>query len=418
MDYFELAREMDFTSIDAYPTWRGDDESDVATAKRYSLQYDLTRGLLHKPFLLKECTPSLVNWHSVNKLKRSGQHMLASMQVVAHGSDSVQYFQFRKSRGSSEKFHGAVVDHVGTQNTRVFGEISEVGARLAGLDEIVGTYPDVKTAILYDWSNRWMLDDAQGFRKNDKKLMPTVERFYESLWDRGINTEIICCDDDLENYKIIVAPMLYAVSEETGRKLESFVKNGGILLCTYMTAMVNENDLCYLGGFPGAGLQKVFGIWNEEIDTLYPEERNTVRTPDGERVEAKDYCELIHAEGAEVLAQYDSDFYKGRPAATVNRYGQGLAYYVAFRDTGAFTDKSVERALADAGVTSDFDGVLPAGVTAHFRTDGAKTYVFLQNFNVTPQTVETAVNWTDFETKEPVTAQIALSPRQTVILVK
>ena len=38
-----------------------------------------------------------------------------------------------------------------------------------------------------------------------------------------------------------------------------------------MTAMVNENDLCYLGGFPGAGLREVFGIWNEEIDTLAPD---------------------------------------------------------------------------------------------------------------------------------------------------
>lgn len=57
--------------------------------------------------------------------------MLASLQAIAHGADSVQYFQWRKSLGSAEKFHGAVVDRVGHENTRVFREVSMLGERLA-----------------------------------------------------------------------------------------------------------------------------------------------------------------------------------------------------------------------------------------------------------------------------------------------
>lgn len=417
-DYQEMAKAVDFASIDVYPSWRGRTDIDVPMAKQYAMQFDLTRSLLHQPFLLMECTPSLVNWQPICKLKRPGVHMLASMQVIAHGADSVQYFQFRKSRGAMEKFHGAVVDHVGHENTRVFREISEVGKRLQGMDELVGTNVDAKVAIVFDWGCRWALNNAQGFQLNDKKVMPTFENYYSPLWDRGIDVDVIGYDDDFTRYQVIIAPMPYAMSETVGQKFKDFVARGGILLSTYTTAMVNENDQCYLGGLPGAGLREVFGIWNEEIDTLYPDENNFVRWADGTQVKAVDYCELIHSEGAQVLASYDSDFYAGRPAATVNSYGKGLAYYAAFRDTGDFTDRLVSMVLEKAGITSAFDGKLPYGVTAHARVDEEKTYVFLQNYTYEPQTVHTAIKWTDMEAGTPVTGTIELRPLQTVILVK
>lgn len=87
------------------------------------------RSIKHENFLLMESTPSMTNWTPISMLKRRAMHLLSSMQAVAHGSNSVQYFQFRKSRGSCEKFHGAVVDHVShggvfdsvtNENTRVF----------------------------------------------------------------------------------------------------------------------------------------------------------------------------------------------------------------------------------------------------------------------------------------------------------
>ena len=227
--------------------------------------------------------------------------------------------------------------------------------------------------------------------------------------------DIICPEDDYTGYDLVIAPMLYAVGNEQGKKLADYVEQGGTLICTYATAMVDDTTLAHLGGWPGAGLRKVFGIWNEEIDTLYPEDSNLVSTAFGE-IKAIDYCELIHAEGAEVLATYASDFYAGRPAATVNTYGKGKAYYFAFRDTGDFTDAMMEKLIDELGITSDFDGALPYGVSAHSRTDGESVFVFLQNFTTTPVTVTTAKNWVTAEKNAPVTGDIALAPYETVIL--
>jgi len=415
LDYRVMAKELDFISNDTYPAWTDHEDADIALAAKTAMTHDLMRSLKFQPFIQMECTPSHVNWHSINKLKRPGMNMLFGMQLISHGADSVLYFQFRKGQGGSEKFHGAIVDHEGSENTRVFKESAALGARLEKLSEIVGTATKAKVALLFDWSNRWMLEDACGFQKENKKLQRTVEKYYYPLWRRGINTDVISPEDDFENYDVIVAPMLYSVSEELGGKLEAFVRKGGRLLVTYTTAMVNDIDLCYRGGFPGAGLRKVFGIWNEEIDTLYPEDRNSV-TFNGKTFEAKDYCEIIHSEGAEVLATYNTDFYKDSPAATVHDYGKGKAYYVAFRDNGDFADTLMGDILEEAGVTPAFDGALPYGVTAHSRTDGEQDYVFVQNFSHKEHTLLTSQHWETVEDGTPVSDRLTLKPFETVIL--
>ena len=418
IDYRVLARELDFVSWDNYPAWKDVEKTDIQLARSTALKHDLNRSLKHRPFLMMESTPSLVNWHAYNKLKRPGMHMLSSMQAIAHGSDSVQYFQWRKSRGCSEKFHGAVVDHVGHENTRVFKDVAQLGARLKGLDDIAGTLTDAKAAVLFDWDNRWALDESQGFALNDKKVMPILDRSYTPLWNKGIDTDVIGCDDDFDNYKLIIAPMLYMVSDALQQKLVSFVENGGILLCTYMTGMVDENDLCHLGGFPAGKLKEVFGIWNEEIDTLLPDETKKVCLKNGGETVAVDYCELIHANGAQVLAEYGEDFYAGMPAATINKYGKGYACYIAFRDKGDYFAGVVNDLLEKAQIKSGFDGELPFGCTAHTRTDGEKTYVFLENYSREPKTLKTKEAWKDFESGENYVESIVLEKFETKIIVK
>ncbi|MBQ7170947.1 MAG: beta-galactosidase [Clostridia bacterium] len=414
LDYRKFAKEVDFVSHDAYPTWRGDD-TDVELASEVAMRCDLNRSLKLKPFIQMECTPSNVNHHPYNKLKRPGMHMLSSMQLLAHGSDSVLYFQWRKSRGGPEKFHGAVVDHVGHGNTRVFRDVAEVGARLRKLEDVLAAPTVSRVGLVYDWQNRWMLDKARGFQLTDKKIYQTLKKHYDPLWKRGVNTDVIGFEDDFSRYDLIIAPQLYLTGEALIGKIEAFVREGGTILCTYMTGMVNENDRCYPGGFPGGKLKEVFGIWNEEIDTLYPEESNRVEWR-GKTYRAVDYCELLHAEGAETLAVYGKDFYAGMPALTVHPYGKGKAYYAAFRGEDDFLSDLTGYLLEERGIVSDFDGALPFGVTAHSRTDGDTVCVFLQNFTARPQESATALQWVTVEEKRPVTGPITLAPYETLIL--
>ncbi|MNZ65868.1 Beta-galactosidase BglY [compost metagenome] len=395
IDYRELAKILDVVSWDAYPEWHyTEDGDDARLAAWTAMHYDLMRSFKKKPFLLMESTPSLTNWQSVSKLKRPGMHKLSSLQAVAHGSDSVQYFQWRKSRGSSEKFHGAVVDHSGHSETRVFKDVTEVGKTLAGMTEVVGTSTPVKTAIIFDWDNRWAIKDAQGIRNSGLRYEETVLQHYRALWELGIPVDMIGSGDDLSAYKLVIAPMLYLISEENGKRIEKFVEQGGTFLATYWSGVVNETDLCHLGGFPGP-LRRTLGIWAEETEGLHSRDLNGVVMQASNALnlsgdyDAHEIAELIHLEGAEALGTYRSDFYAGRPALTVNRFGEGNAYHLATRVKDASFYVELYAAItAKAGITRALDSELPTGVTAQLRTDGESDYIFVQNYSGSPQAVK------------------------------
>ena len=103
---------------------------------------------------------------------------------------------------------------------------------------------------------------------------------------------------------------------------------------------------------------------------------------------ARDLCDLVHLEGAEVLASYGQDFYSGLPALTVNQAGQGRAYYVATRTDGDFLYAFYEGLTADLGIPRMLDVILPEGVTVQARTDGERTFLFLLNFSAEWQMID------------------------------
>ncbi|GMA57404.1 hypothetical protein GCM10025858_19070 [Alicyclobacillus sacchari] len=318
LDYWQFRDVLDIISWDSYPLWHRD-RTLVDEAMRTAMIHDLNRSLGGgKPFLLMESTPSVTNWQPVSKLKRPGVHVLTSLQAVAHGADSVQYFQWRKSRGSSEKLHGAVVDHVGTANTRTFRDVTDVGDMLQKIGEVAGTSPEPKAAIIFDWENRWAIEDAKGPRNIGMHYEQTVMAHYRSLWELQIPVDVINMDCDFSRYKLVVAPMLYMLRPGVADRLRAFVHAGGTFVTTYWSGIADENDLCFLGGFPGP-LRDVLGIWSEEIDALYDGESNRVESCPGNILglsgsyKAYELCDLIHAENADVVATYQEDFYADRP---------------------------------------------------------------------------------------------------------
>jgi len=382
LDYHRLAQVIDIASWDSYPEWHNGD--DTVIAQRAAFWHDLYRSLKQRPFLLMESTPSLVNWKPYNKPKRPGMDVLSSLQAVAHGSDSVQYFQWRKSRGSSEKLHGAVVGHDGTEHTRVFRAVAKTGRLLEQLDEICGTVTKAKAAILYDWENMWALDDCQAFAKNGKKYLQTCYAYHRIFWERGIDCDIISRHADLSGYSLVVAPMLYLTDKRTEASFCRYVEQGGTLYATYMLGTVDENDLCHLGGIPGGALKELFGIVAEEIDTLYPEERQHALAA-GHSCTLADYCEVVSLRGARAIAEYADGWYKGFPAATEHTYGKGRAIYQACRDDGQLKRLLLEPILEQLqfGPAVRFPEPLPEGVSVHSRTDGENTYQFVLNWSAT-----------------------------------
>lgn len=365
LNYEKFSKHVDILSWDCYPAWHNDWETTKDLATKVGFINDLYRSLKQQPFLIMECTPSGVNWHNVNKAKRPGMHTLASMQLLAHGSDSVLYFQWRKSRGSSEKFHGAVVDHDNSEENRVFKEVSQVGEILDKIKEIKGSMKQSKVAIIYDWENDWALKDAQGFGKESRRYPQTLQSHYKYFWDKNISVDVVTPQQDLSKYSLVVAPMMYMMTEETMDRFRDYVKNGELLVGSYLSGLVNETDLTYLGGWPKT-LQEIYGIDVKEIDTLYPKDRNSIKFGN-ESFEVVDYCTIIEAKEAEVLAKYEEDFYKNTPAITKNNLEKGKAYFIGARTNQEFLSKFYDKIVKDLDINEVEDFISECGISIQIR---------------------------------------------------
>jgi len=388
INYWELMKHIDIVSWDNYPKWHNNTIENWASAAQSGFIHDINRALKGgQPYLMMESSPSATNWHPVAKLLRPGMQNLAGIQAIAHGSNSVQYFQWRKSLGSFEKFHGAVVDHYSSDQTRVFKEVTKLGEALSKMGELSNTRVKAKVALIYDWENFWGIDDSIAPNADKKAYFETCVEHYKQFWKRGISVDVISMDVALEAYDMVIAPMLYMVKDGVGKRIETFCENGGVFLTTYWSGIVDENDLCFRTGRPGP-LRNVLGIWSEEIDALYEGEQNHIKMlTTNERYQTTLFCDLVHLEGAQALAVYEEDFYSGRPSLTRNVYGKGYAYYICSRNETRFFDDFYEDLLTQHGVKGALKNVLPKGVTVSKRSNQEKDYYIIQNYTDCEQVV-------------------------------
>ena len=382
LDYKKFRDVLDIVSWDNYPTWHKEEE--WRTALDCGLQHDLMRSIRKEPFLLMESCPSATNWQSVSKLKRPGMLMAASLQAVAHGSDSVLYFQLRQSQGASEKFHGAVIDHYGGDDTRVFREVTEVGEALERIREVVGSTTFSPAAVLYDRENDWAMKDSQGPRNKGLHYMECIQKHYGALRGQGLNVDIISMEHDLKDYKVVAVPMAYMFREGYAEQLRAFAEAGGTLVLTYWSGIVDDTDRCYLGGTPH-GLMEAAGLRSTEIDALYDgEENHAVPVADNHLSMNGQYscqylCDLVKVTDAEVLMEYGADFYAGMPALTHRACGEGHIYYVCADMEEAFYQEFYPKVIAEAGLSPVLPEI-PYGVSVNSRENAEAEYIFVQNF--------------------------------------
>jgi beta-galactosidase len=296
------------------------------------------------------------------------------------------YFQWRKSRGSSEKFHGAVVDHDNSTNNRVFQDVAEVGKTLENLSDIVGTNRPADVAILYDWESNWALNDAQGFGRDTKRYPQTLQQHYKVFWEKDIPVDVITKEQDFSSYQLLIVPMLYLMSEETISRLKAFVADGGTLVMTYISGLVNEYDLTYLGGWH-KDLQDIFGLKPVETDTYYPRDRNSVEYK-GRTYELKDYATVLELNTAMVEGVYKADFYANTPAVTCHKYEKGNAYYIGGRLEDQFQRDFYEEIIKGLALESVSSVVKhPDGVSVQVRNAPESDYIFVMNFTEENQVV-------------------------------
>ena len=202
---------------------------------------------------------------------------------------------------------------------------------------------------------------------------------YRPFWDKGVQVDIVDMDGDISKYKLVIAPMLYMYRAGFEKKMRKFVENGGTLVTTYWSGIVDDTDLCKMGGLPG-DMMDVFGVWNEEIDSLPDGMKNGIAF-NGSRYDAIELCARIHPLTAEVLGTYEKDFYAGEAALTKNKFGKGEAYYIAARTGSDMLSVLYGEMIETLHIEKALDCALPHGVTAHIRHGEKGEYHFCRKLH-------------------------------------
>lgn len=407
LDYFKWAKEMDLVSWDNYPAYN-------TPWSLVAMTHDLMRGLKQQPFMLMEQTPSQQNWQPYNSLKKPGQMRAQSYQTIAHGADTIQYFQLRRSIGACEKFHGAVIEHVGHEDTRVFRETAALGAELAQLSDIIGTQTQAQVAVIFDWDNYWALEYTSG-PTVDLKYVEQIHRYYRYFYEQNIAVDLVPVDADLSKYKLVAAPVLYMIKEGMQERLTDFVMQGGALLTTYMSGIVDQSDNVHLGGYPGP-LRELAGIWVEEIDALAPEQSNGVSLVNEELTGTSNLVsDLIHLENAEALAHYTSNFYAGMPAVTKNTFGDGTVYYFGGQLEDQLQDQLFKTIVEESDITPVIEEATKLEIACR-ENEEAKFFVII-NFHEEAQPLpEMFVGKTDLLTGKVLSSEMMLTQYTTYIV--
>ncbi|MFB7276172.1 beta-galactosidase [Streptomyces hydrogenans] len=370
IDYWAWGREVDLVTNDHYLITDG-----RRTHVNLAMAADLTRSVAGgAPWLLLEHSTSGVNWQPRNPAKRPGEMARNSLAHVARGSEGAMFFQWRQGRRGAEKFHSAMVPHGGT-DTRIWREVVELGAGLGALEEVRGsrTVPDV--AMLWDWHSWW----AQKLEWRPNEAHDARERadsFYETLYDRHLTVDFAHPEADLSAYPLVVVPALYLMTEAAGQNLREYVENGGTLVVSYFSGIVDEHDAVHPGAYPGA-LRDVLGLTVDEWSPLLDHQRVGLTGPGGAALTGDVWTEFVRPRGAETVWTYADGPAAGGPAVTRHRLGRGTAWYVSTRLDAASLDAIVAAACDDAGVPGR--AALPRDVEVVHRAGADGHYLFALN---------------------------------------
>ncbi|QYN40211.1 beta-galactosidase [Pseudonocardia sp. DSM 110487] len=339
-DYFSWAPQLDLVSQDHYIDTRL-----PRPRAEQAFSDDLTRGVAGgEPWMLMESATSAVNWQPVNPAKKQGELLLDSLRHVARGADTVGFFQWRASKAGAEKYHSALVPHAGPDSAR-FREVVELGAALRKLGDVAGSRVEADVALLVDWEAWWACD--LGSHPSCKvRYMDAALRWHRAVTELGATADVVHPSVDLSGYKLVIVPTLYLCTDETAAALRAYVDDGGHVLVTYFSGIVDEHDHVRLGGYPGA-FRDLLGVRTEEFAPLMP--GVTVALDDGSTADV--WTELLEARDAEVVASYTDGPLPGTPALTRRAVGDGAAWYLATWLDDEATAALADRLTREAGVT-------------------------------------------------------------------
>lgn len=347
VNHYHAAKALTIAGTDIYhPT------QDDLTGAEIAFGGDMTRSLKRDNYLVLETeAQGYPGWTPYK-----GQLRLQAYSHLANGANSVMYWHWHSIHNSFETYWRGLLSHDMQENAPyreaciIGNEFSRLGSHLVNLKKknevAILVSNEALTALKWFGIESTAAGD-HGIGYND-----VVRWLYDTLFKMNVECDFVWPEsDNLDQYKAIFVPALYAAPDELLEKLKQYTANGGTLVATFKTAFANENVKVSHEMQPHI-LSNCFGISYQQF--TFPKNTglsgsiiNGTAKDSDEKAEAKVFMELLMPQEAEVLASYDHYNWKEYAAITKNHYGKGTAIYI-----GCMTDDNTLKAVLTEALNS------------------------------------------------------------------
>ena len=352
VNHYHAAKALTIAGTDIYhPT------QDDLTGAEIAFGGDMTRSLKRDNYLVLETeAQGYPGWTPYK-----GQLRLQAYSHLASGANSVMYWHWHSIHNSFETYWKGLLSHDMQENAPyreaciIGNEFSRLGSHLVNLKKknevAILVSNEALTAL------KWFGIEATAAGDHGIGYNDVVRWLYDTLFKMNVECDFVWPEsDNLDQYKAIFVPALYAAPDELLEKLKQYTTNGGTLVATFKTAFANENvkvshemqphilSNCFGINYQQFTFPKNVGLTGSIIGENSISEidgRNvTKETADVSVASAKVFMELLIPQEAEVLAFYDHYNWKEYAAITKNHYGKGTAIYI-----GCMTDNNTLKAV-------------------------------------------------------------------------
>ena len=347
VNHYHAAKALTIAGTDIYhPT------QDDLTGAEIAFGGDMTRSLKRDNYLVLETeAQGYPGWTPYK-----GQLRLQAYSHLASGANSVMYWHWHSVHNSFETYWRGLLSHDMQENAPyreaciIGNEFSRLGSHLVNLKKknevAILVSNEALTAL------KWFGIEATAAGDHGIGYNDVVRWLYDTLFKMNVECDFVWPEsDNLDQYKAIFVPALYAAPDELLEKLKQYTANGGTLVATFKTAFANENVKVSHEMQPHI-LSNCFGISYQQF--TFPKNTglsgsiiNGIAKGADEEAEAKVFMELLMPQEAEVLASYDHYNWKEYAAITKNHYRKGTAIYI-----GCMTDDNTLKAVLTEALNS------------------------------------------------------------------
>ena len=306
------------------------------------------------PFWCSEFTTMTAVPNSIRK---------SAYATLMYGNQMVCGWTWQSMHSGEEQYLEGMLDWDGIPN-RKYDEYKKIATEFKKIEKFFPYKLQSEVGLAFSFPSQ--IAGSSFPEQQDNQLQACWGLFY----NRNMDASIVEISKSTLNYKLLIVPGVTVMDETTALKIRNFVKNGGTVIMTSNSAVVDETGKVFASTHPGR-LSDVFGIRVASFEETEPFNEISRKSYKGKKIEftykekAVDTesarFDVIEPNGAEVIGNITS-LDKDYPIMTSNKFGKGRAIYVGLPADGSILNPLLDDLINLLKIKKGPD--VPSGVMA------------------------------------------------------